>query len=84
MAIKSSMAIDFIRNFVQPGELVFDVGANIGQKADVYAAAGAKVICFEPQPNCVNILTDKYQHNQNIAIVNKGLAEQAGTMQLSV
>ncbi|MEG5135447.1 MULTISPECIES: FkbM family methyltransferase [unclassified Microcoleus] len=84
MAIKSSMAIDFIRNFVQPGELVFDVGANIGQKADVYAAAGAKVICFEPQPNCVNILTEKYQNNQNIAIVNKGLAEQAGTMELSV
>ncbi|MEG4519845.1 MULTISPECIES: FkbM family methyltransferase [unclassified Microcoleus] len=78
------MAIDFIRNFVQPGQLVFDVGANIGQKADIYAAAGAKVICFEPQPNCVNILTEKYQHNQNIAIVNKGLAEQAGTMQLSV
>ncbi len=84
MAIKSSMAIDFIRNFVQPGELVFDVGANIGQKADVYAAAGAKVICFEPQPNCVNILTQKYQHNQNIQIVNKGLAEQKGTMELSV
>jgi FkbM family methyltransferase len=84
MAIKSSMAIDFIRNFVQPGQLVFDVGANIGQKADIYAAAGAKVICFEPQPKCINILTEKYQHNQNITIVNKGLAEQAGTMQLSV
>ncbi|MEG4398154.1 FkbM family methyltransferase [Microcoleus sp. N9_B2] len=84
MEIKSSMAINFIRNFVQPGDIVFDVGANIGQKTEVYAAAGAKVICFEPQPNCVNILTEKYQHNQNIAIVNKGLAEQKGTMELSV
>jgi len=84
MDTKLSMATNFIRYFVEPGDTVFDVGANIGQKADLYLAAGAKVICFEPQPDCLTILTQKYQQNPNAFIVNKGLGEQAGTMQLSV
>jgi FkbM family methyltransferase len=84
MDIKLSMATNFIRNFVEVGDTVFDVGANIGQKADLYLAAGAKVICFEPQPDCLTILNQKYQQNPNAFIVNKGLAEQPGTMQLSV
>ncbi|MEG4212273.1 FkbM family methyltransferase [Microcoleus sp. S13_B4] len=78
------MATNFIRNFVEAGDTVFDVGANIGQKADLYLAAGAKVICFEPQPDCLTILTQKYHQNPNAVIVNKGLGEQAGTMELSV
>ncbi len=84
MDTKLSMATNFIRNFVEAGDTVFDVGANIGQKADLYLAAGAKVICFEPQPDCLTILTEKYQQNPNAFIVNKGLGEQPGTMQLSV
>jgi FkbM family methyltransferase len=84
MDIKLSMATNFIRYFVEAGDTVFDVGANIGQKADLYLAAGAKVICFEPQPDCLTILTQKYQQNPNAFIVNKGLGEQPGTMQLSV
>ncbi|XZN96694.1 MAG: FkbM family methyltransferase [Microcoleus sp.] len=84
MDTKLSMATNFIRYFVEAGDTVFDVGANIGQKADLYLAAGAKVICFEPQPDCLTILTQKYQQNPNAFIVNKGLGEQAGTMQLSV
>ncbi|MEG4249229.1 FkbM family methyltransferase [Microcoleus sp. Pol10D4] len=84
MDIKLSMATNFISNFVEAGDTVFDVGANIGQKADLYLAAGAKVICFEPQPDCLTILTQKYHQNPNAVIVNKGLGEQAGTMELSV
>ena len=84
MDTKLSMATNFIRYFVEAGDTVFDVGANIGQKADLYLAAGAQVICFEPQPDCLTILTQKYQQNPNAFIVNKGLGEQAGTMQLSV
>lgn len=78
------MMINFIRNLVDEGNLIFDVGANIGQKADLYLASGAKVVCFEPQPHCVEILQQKYQNNQNLTIVNKGLADQTGKMQLSV
>ena len=30
------MVIDLIRNIVEAGQIIFDVGANIGQKADFF------------------------------------------------
>ncbi len=75
---------DLISQFVTSGSLVFDVGANIGQKIDSYLAREAKIVCFEPQPNCVAILNQKYQNHPNVTIVNKGLAEKPGEMKLSV
>lgn len=78
------MTIELIGNLIEAGNTVFDVGANIGQKAGFYLAMGAKVICFEPQPDCVSILAEKYGNNPNITIVNKGLADMPGDMQLSV
>ncbi|NEQ35516.1 MAG: FkbM family methyltransferase [Okeania sp. SIO3I5] len=82
---KSQSSIhNFIGQFVNKGDLVFDVGANQGLKTDLYLSIGAKVICFEPQPHCVEILNQKYQNNQNVAIVNKGLATKSGQLELSI
>ncbi|NES01908.1 MAG: FkbM family methyltransferase [Okeania sp. SIO2F4] len=82
---KSESSIhNFIGQFVNRGDLVFDVGANQGLKTDLYLSIGAKVICFEPQPHCVEILNQKYQNHQNVAIVNKGLAAKSGQLELSI
>ncbi|NEO52694.1 MAG: FkbM family methyltransferase [Okeania sp. SIO3B5] len=82
---KSQSSIhNFIGQFVNRGDLVFDVGANQGLKTDLYLSIGAKVICFEPQPHCVEILNQKYQNHQNVAIVNKGLAAKSGQLELSI
>jgi FkbM family methyltransferase len=45
-----------VLGLVHPGALVFDVGANIGNKAASYLALGARVVCFEPQPACAQAL----------------------------
>lgn len=37
-------------DLIGPGDLVFDVGANIGDHAARYVERGARVIAFEPQP----------------------------------
>jgi FkbM family methyltransferase len=79
-----SITHNFIGEFFSRGDLVFDVGANQGLKVDLYLSAGAKVVCFEPQPHCIEILTQKYQGNQNVVIVNKGLAAQPGQLELSI
>jgi FkbM family methyltransferase len=42
----------FYRQFVRPGDLVFDVGANIGTKTAAFLALGAKVVALEPNPEC--------------------------------
>ena len=71
-------------SFLKNGDVVFDVGANIGTKTDLFLSHGAKVVCFEPQPDCVKVLWQKYGKNKNVIIVEKGLAGTNGEMQLSI
>lgn len=40
----------FYRRLLQPGDLVFDVGAHVGSRARALRACGARVVAFEPQP----------------------------------
>src|SRR5262249_44014404 len=40
--------------------LIFDVGANIGEKVDVFLRMGASVVAVEPDPVCQLILAQKY------------------------
>jgi FkbM family methyltransferase len=39
-----------LSEFLKPGDLAFDVGANIGEKTDIMISLGARVVAFEPQP----------------------------------
>ena len=39
-----------LSRFVRPGDLLFDVGANIGNKSEILLSLGARVVAFEP-PN---------------------------------
>ena len=71
-------------NFVHAGDLCFDIGANVGGRADVFLALGAKVICLEPQPNCVERLKAKYLDNPDVVVVPKGVASEPGVLELSI
>ena len=75
---------EFYRQFVKTGDLCFDVGANVGNKTHIFLQLGARVVCIEPQPKCVDILKDKYQKDSNVVIVSKGLAIQPGRRSLSI
>ena len=46
----------FTSQFVRPGHLVFDVGANRGEYSEMYAALGASVVAVEPNPELVEIV----------------------------
>jgi len=43
---------NFYRQFVGPGDLVFDVGANIGEYTEAFINLGARVVAVEPNPAC--------------------------------
>ena len=74
----------FYSQVVKPGDLCFDVGANIGSKTKIFLELGARVVCIEPQPSCVDVLKETYRHDSNVVIVSKGLATQSGSRSLSV
>jgi len=73
-----------ILEFINQGDLVFDVGANIGSRTEMFLGKGARVVCFKPQAECAKILKQKFGHNPHVTILEKGLAESSGTLQLSI
>ncbi len=44
------------RQFVQPGDLVFDIGAHVGDRVAAFRRLGARVVAVEPQPALVRTL----------------------------
>lgn len=73
---------EFLKQFISHGDLVFDVGANVGKKTDLYLALGARAVCIEPQIECVTQLKHKFRANKNVVVEHKGLAAQKGTLEL--
>ena len=64
----------FYSNFVKEGDLCFDIGANMGNRTDIFLSLGAKVIAVEPQDECVEFLKRKYR--DKIIIEQKGVGAE--------
>ncbi|MBD0270588.1 MAG: FkbM family methyltransferase [Acetobacteraceae bacterium] len=46
----------FHRRFLGPGDLAFDIGAHVGDRAASFRRLGARVVCVEPQPRLDRLL----------------------------
>jgi FkbM family methyltransferase len=55
-------------NFVRSGDLVFDVGAHVGDRVASFRRLGARVVAVEPQPAMVRALRLLYGRNASVAI----------------
>jgi len=49
---------ELTREFVQPGSLVFDVGANRGEYSRLYTRLGARVVAVEPNPELAPLIKE--------------------------
>src|SRR5262249_34363508 len=69
-------------NFVRPGDLVFDVGAHVGDRVASFCRLGARVVATEPQLPMVRALGWLYGRNISVAIepVAVGSAASKGQM----
>lgn len=67
-----------------PGDVVFDVGANVGNKAAALLERGVHVVCIEPQPACVAVLQRRFAGHPLISIVPKGLGARVGMLELHI
>jgi FkbM family methyltransferase len=70
---------DLLRGF-RKGDLVFDVGANVGQKTDVFVRLGARVVALEPDEHNQEVLRGKFikyrLSRKPICIVGKAVSEK--------
>src|SRR5438046_2680720 len=64
--------------FVKPGDLVFDIGAHVGNRVRGFAALGCRVIAVEPQPDFARLLHALFGRSPRIEIVESGVAAEAG------
>jgi FkbM family methyltransferase len=69
---------------VKPGDLVFDVGAHTGAMADLLLGVGAKLVCIDPQPACVEILRSKYSGRGDVVLEAVGVGAAPGELQFSI
>lgn len=74
----------FYSKFIRKGDLVFDIGANEGQTAEIFLKLGAEVVSVEPNPYCFKILKEKFSGLPNIQILNKGVAAKDGELLFNI
>src|SRR6201990_2103277 len=70
--------------FVRPGELVFDVGAHVGDRVASFRRLGARVVAVEPQPAMVRVLRFLYGYQRLVAIEEAAVGRKPGTVCLMI
>lgn len=65
-------------------KIAFDIGANIGQTVDELLPNYDKIICFEPNPNLVTIIKNKFFNNDKVTIEELGLSDKTETKKFNI
>ena len=68
--------------FVQRGDLVFDIGAHVGDRIAAFRRLGARVVAAEPQPALVKVL--RWLYRRDVTIEPLAVGAQEGTVDLKV
>src|SRR3954462_11997098 len=74
----------FYAQFVQPGDLVFDIGANLGNRTDTFVALGARVVAVEPQAELAAQLRARYADNPDVTVLDGALSDSAGEAEMMI
>ncbi len=77
--------VQFYRNMLKgfsKGGLIFDIGANQGQKTDIFLRLGARVVAVEPDPSNQRILRQNFLDyrlkRKPVTIVGKAVSDKSG------
>ena len=65
--------------FVRPGDLVFDIGAHVGDRVACFRRLGARVVAVEPQPAMARMLKLLYGRSADVAIEMQAVGRTNGT-----
>ena len=74
----------FYTPLVHAGDLVFDVGAHVGDRLGSFRRLGATVVAVEPQPLCARALRELYAGDDAVTVVEAACGRTAGPVRLHV
>jgi FkbM family methyltransferase len=77
-------SLSHYREFMGPGDLVFDLGANIGARTMLFRELGASVVAVDPQPSSVTVLNARFGDDDAVTVVGKAVAAAPGTYELKI
>jgi FkbM family methyltransferase len=72
------------RGFVRRGDLVFDIGAHVGDRVASFRRLGARVVAVEPQPALVRVLRLFYGRRADVAIEAVAVGGEVGHTTLMI
>ena len=70
--------------FVRPGDLVFDIGAHVGDRVASFQRLGARVVAAEPQPAAVKVLRLFYGRSRDVTIEAVAVGRASGTISMMI
>jgi len=82
--LKQRKILGFYSQFINKGDLCFDVGAHKGNKTEIFLRIGAKVVAVEPQEDCIDYMRQKFRKTSRLILVNKGLSDKEGELNLYI
>jgi FkbM family methyltransferase len=70
--------------FIRPGDLVFDVGAHVGDRIASFRRLGARVVAVEPQHAMTGVLRLLYGFNRSVAIEEVAVGREPGRARMMI
>lgn len=73
----------FYSQFIKKGDLCFDVGANIGDKTEIFLQLGSAVVAVEHQKSCWRVLKRRFRNN-DVYVVSEALDKCVGSKEFFI
>jgi FkbM family methyltransferase len=70
--------------FIAPGDLVFDIGAHVGDRIAAFRRLGARVVAVEPQPALHRTLRLLFGRNDQVVLVPAAVGATAGRLPMHI
>lgn len=72
------------RAFLAPGDLVFDVGGHVGNRARALLSMGCRVVIVEPQPAFANMLRRSFAGQRLARVLEAAVSNRPGRVELAI
>jgi FkbM family methyltransferase len=81
---RDDKSMRFYSQFIGAGDIVFDVGANLGNRTKVFQKLASRVVAVEPQSQCMSVLRAVYPPATNVSLVKAACGSSETTARLRV